>query len=893
MGHRITDFSIRHPKTVILMALIITALSLFRLNHVKVDTDPENMLDKNEWVRVFHNEVKQDFALSDMIVLGVVNEGDANGVFNPATLSKVYRITEGIKGIEGVVTQDIMALSTVDDIQQGGLGSVRFKYLMDGPVKTGDEALKIRDRAMANPLLYGTLVSEDGKALAIYIPIVEKKVANRVSKAVDALIAAEPKGQEKYYITGLPVAEDTFGIEMFNQMGISAPLAALVIFLLMLFFFRKLILVIAPMGVAILTILITMGTLIATGNTVHIMSSMIPIFLMPIAVVDSVHLLSVFFDRYQIYRDREKTLKVVMRELFTPMLYTSLTTLVGFGSLMMAPIPPVKVFGGFVALGVFVAWLLTVTLIPAYIMLFLPESKLENFGAVIDEKSSKARSPLAELLIMSGSFTRRRATPILLVTAIVLGISIYGITLIRINDNPVKWFVKSHPIRIADTILNKHFGGTYEAYLIFEPPATPQTLHRELEPTIHFLDQEAQSTEPAMASIIATLKDRLAAREKGEAAAEKPNPINVLEGLSQDLDKTTADVPEDNVALWDEIDTLSAGLEDERTSLNTFKDPATLRYIAKLQKHLAADPVVGKTNGFTDIIKKVNMELLGGKTEELRIPDSPAMVAQASLLFQGSHNPDFIWHLVTPDYRRLNLWLQLKSGDNRDMESVVKDTEAYLKNNPPPVPLNHAWAGLTYLNVVWQDRMVRGMLMSLASSYVVVLLMMMFLFRSILWGILSMIPLTVTISFIYGASGLIGKDYDMVMAILSSMTLGMSIDFAIHYIERARELYNMTHSWPKVSEIMSMAPARAITRNAIVIAVGFLPLLLSSLTPYKSVGVLLATIMILSGVGTLLILPALIEKMQKHLFKRIKEDEETAVDIDPVSMTIRVESEER
>lgn len=893
MGHRITDFSIRHPKTVILMALIITALSLFRLNHVKVDTDPENMLDKNEWVRVFHNEVKQDFALSDMIVLGVVNEGDANGVFNPATLSKVYRITEGIKGIEGVVTQDIMALSTVDDIQQGGLGSVRFKYLMDGPVKTGDEALKIRDRAMANPLLYGTLVSEDGKALAIYIPIVEKKVANRVSKAVDALIAAEPKGQEKYYITGLPVAEDTFGIEMFNQMGISAPLAALVIFLLMLFFFRKLILVIAPMGVAILTILITMGTLIATGNTVHIMSSMIPIFLMPIAVVDSVHLLSVFFDRYQIYRDREKTLKVVMRELFTPMLYTSLTTLVGFGSLMMAPIPPVKVFGGFVALGVFVAWLLTVTLIPAYIMLFLPESKLENFGAVIDEKSSKARSPLAELLIMSGSFTRRRATPILLVTAIVLGISIYGITLIRINDNPVKWFVKSHPIRIADTILNKHFGGTYEAYLIFEPPATPQTLHRELEPTIHFLDQETQSTEPAMASIIATLKDRLAAREKGEAAAEKPNPINVLEGLSQDLDKTTADVPEDNVALWDEIDTLSAGLEDERTSLNTFKDPATLRYIAKLQKHLAADPVVGKTNGFTDIIKKVNMELLGGKTEELRIPDSPAMVAQASLLFQGSHNPDFIWHLVTPDYRRLNLWLQLKSGDNRDMESVVKDTEAYLKNNPPPVPLNHAWAGLTYLNVVWQDRMVRGMLMSLASSYVVVLLMMMFLFRSILWGILSMIPLTVTISFIYGASGLIGKDYDMVMAILSSMTLGMSIDFAIHYIERARELYNMTHSWPKVSEIMSMAPARAITRNTIVIAVGFLPLLLSSLTPYKSVGVLLATIMILSGVGTLLILPALIEKMQKHLFKRIKEDEETAVDIDPVSMTIRVESEER
>jgi predicted RND superfamily exporter protein len=110
-----------------------------------------------------------------------------------------------------------------------------------------------------------------------------------------------------------------------------------------------------------------MGLLIGLGFTVHIMSSMIPIFLMPIAVVDSVHLLSEFADRYPHLGDRAKTIRVVMDDLLTPMYYTSLTSAAGFASLALAPIPPVRVFGVFVAVGIVLAFLLTITFIPAYI----------------------------------------------------------------------------------------------------------------------------------------------------------------------------------------------------------------------------------------------------------------------------------------------------------------------------------------------------------------------------------------------------------------------------------------------------------------------------------------------------------------------------------------------
>ena len=128
-----------------------------------------------------------------------------------------------------------------------------------------------------------------------------------------------------------------------------------------------------------------------------------------------------------------------------------------------------------------------------------------------------------------------------------------------------------------------------------------------------------------------------------------------------------------------------------------------------------------------------------------------------------------------------------------------------------------------------------------------------------------MIPLSVTILCTYGIVGLAGKDYDMPIAVLSSLTLGLSIDFAIHFIERFRSKYDTTGDFAKAAEEMFAEPARAIVRNSVIISVGFLPLLLSSLVPYKTVGVFLASIMLLSCTSTLMLLLPLISMLKKSL----------------------------
>jgi len=860
-GSKAAQLSIKSPRIVTVIMVAITVLLGALISMVQVDTDPENMLAENEPVRVFHNLTKKEFTLHDMVVLGVVNETHPDGVFNVETLKHVHELTEFARGLKDeerpewhVVERDLMAPGNVDTIEQAGLGQVRFEWLMKEPPQTREGALRIRDSAMNNPLLKGTLVSEDGKALGIYIPITSKDFAYHVrERLLEKIESLKGSSDDQYHITGLPVAEDTFGVEMFIQMAVSAPLAMMAIFILMLIFFRKAGLVVAPMIVAMVSVICTMGLLIGTGNTLHIMSSMIPIFLMPIAVVDSIHILSEFFDTYRHTRDRRKTTERVMDELFMPMLYTSLTSAAGFASLALTPIPPVRVFGLFVAFGIMAAWLVTILFIPAYIAM-LSEKQLSGLGEVPGKKGTLLTRHLRWL--SNVSYTKYKV--IIAVAALLLVVAVYGISRIEINDNPVKWFKKTHAIRVADRVLNRHFGGTYEAYLVLEGAAEGEKLSDVASAIRSRIESAPDNKENAVFTTQAFALIESAASETSDTENFFRILINAFNERIDSADDASYD-------LWaDALDQVEA----VKNRGQIFKRPDVLQYISNLQDSLMKSEVVGKSNSVSDLVKKVHQELFEGDPGHYSIPETIPAVAQSLISFQNSHKPDDLWHLITPDYRKANIWVQLKSGDNKDMERVVRAADEYLKENPAPAALKARWAGLTYLNIVWQDKMVWGMLKSFLSSFIVVFIMMTVLFRSPVWGILAMVPLSVTIAFIYGIIGIIGKDYDMPVAVLSSLTLGLAIDFAIHFLERSRMTYQKTGSWQKSVGQMFEEPARAISRNVIVIAVGFTPLLAAPLVPYNTVGIFLASIMAISGIATMYILPSLITVLEKRLFRK-------------------------
>jgi predicted RND superfamily exporter protein len=813
------------------------------LRPLTIDTDPENMLETGEPVRVFHNSMKKEFGLYDMVVVGVVNTSHPDGVFNVQTLKNVHELAGFAKKLSwekdgeqhGVIGVDLIAPSTVDNIEQAGLGTVRFEWLMPEPPFTAEDARKVGEKARRIPFLDDTMVSKDGKALALYLPISRKDISYKVASSLREKMASFD-AQEEYHITGLPIAQDQFGIEMFKQMAISAPLAMALIFILMWLFFRNVRFILSPMIVAMLAVIDTMGLLIVSGNTIHIMSSMIPIFIMPIAVLDAVHILSEFFDRYPHYRDRGAALSAVMTDLHKPMLFTSLTTAVGFASLALAPVPPVQIFGLFIGAGVLLAWLLTVTLVPAYIML-MPDKTLEGFGKT-DENEAKRRSPLDAALTWTGRFSYGKVRTVLLAVLVTTVVAVYGITRIQINDNPVKWFTPGHDIRVADRALNERFGGTYMAYLTLSADKGEESSDNG---AAALADRLVLLPEPAGSRMVEFL-----ASDSARDARNRGTLLGILILRAQEeLDAAVSDEE------WDAWDETLLTLERIEQEDEIFKDPEVLRYIESLQTYLGQTGLVGKSNSLSDIVKTVYRELLMGEDQAFRIPDTPAAVAQTLITFQNSHRPQDLWHFVTPDFHKTNLWLQLKSGDNVDMKAVTAAVDRFVSQNPPPVPLEHNWFGLTYINVVWQQKMVSGMLRAFLGSFLVVLAMMAFLFRSVWWGLLSMVPLTFTIAAIYGLIGLIGKDYDMPVAVLSSLSLGLAIDYAIHFLARSRDLREKHETWKETVTVVFGEPARCIARNVIVIGVGFLPLL---------------AILLLAGIATLVILPTLITVFEKQMF---------------------------
>ena len=810
-----------------------------------IDTDPENMLSSDAPARIFHNQTKTDFQMRDMIVVGLVSK---SSIFTPNALQVIEQLSTQILQIEGVIEQDLLSLSVVDNITQEVMGQeknsqgesngIRFEYLMKQAPTSIEGSLAIQQAVKRLPMLNNTLVSGDDKAIAIYVPIQAKDMSYNIAEKIRTISAnfpAELVAELDFHITGLPIAEDQFGYEMFVQMGVAAPLAGLAIFVLLWYFFRNFPLIIAPMVVAMATVIIIMGSLIGMGFTVHIMSSMIAIFLMPIAVVDSVHILSEFAEKYKTGDAAGDVVKGVMKHLYTPMLYTSVTSAIGFYSLMLTPIPPVKVFGAFIGTGILLAFALTIIYIPAYISRLKPETLAKLHDAIV-RMEKKGR--LASILERLGRFATQKTKFILIGFIALFLVSIEGVSRIEINDNPVNWFKADHEIRIADKVLNEHFAGTYDAWLVFKNNNGENKLAtKKFKEVLTTIDKGSESVKQIHTFI------------NNEQASFINQNLLVL------LDDLTFSASDEEQGWLEKLVNIADNAFNEN---KVFLDPTLLNWQSDFQQALLKTGLVGKSNGLADIVKTVNRELFSGEDKDFNIPTSSNGVAQTLLQYQSSHRPQDLWHFVTKDYQQSLLWLQMTSGDNQHTTKVVNWTETYIAENPMPKDISYQWAGKSYLNIVWQDAMVKGMVNSLLSSFVIVFLMMVLLFRSLKYGILAMLPLTLTISMIYGLIGWIGKDYDMPIAVLSALTLGLSIDFAIHFLQRARELEKELGSLTQALSAMFQEPSRAISRNAIVIAVGFTPLLLSPLMPYITVGFFLASIMALSALVTLVLLPALL-----------------------------------
>lgn len=735
MRTRLTEISLKRPWAVIIVTLIITLAFATQFPRMKTDTDPNNMLPETADVRVSNLEVEQIFGLhKDMMAVGVVND---SGIFNPETVNRMARLTEEIRGIDGVAAQDVTSFLVAANMATPPNGF------------SGEEITAMKGMVMGNPLMVGRFVSENGTTSAIYVPLNDGANGKEVADSIRQAVESEP-AEDTYYVAGDPVARDTFGSEMFLQMGLFSPMAGLIMMLMLYLMFRNWPLTFSIMGVAMISIVWTLGALIGLGYPVHIMSSMIPVFLMAIST-SSIHIFNEFYFCCGELNERRKAITRTMGVMGAPVAYTALVAAIGFSVLGIGDIIPVRVFGLFVAFGIAVITLLTFTFLPA-VMVLMGEKTLHRAA----RRESPEGNRVTNLLGRAGRFTLKRRYAVLLVGLLLVGLSVWGITKIRVNNNMVAWFKGGSDIRVADSVINDNLGGSSLAYMVAE----------------------------------------------GNGAG-------------------------------------------------SLDSPAALKYIAGLQSQLMTLAVVGNTYSVADSVKMANMMMSGNNPSAFSLPDAPEQVSQ--ILMSAARPSD-----LDKDREKANIQVQLKTWDASAMNDVLEKTDAYIAASPPPAGISFRPAGIAYFNKVWNDKVLGDMIRVFIIGTAIILLVLIFVFRSLKWAMVSFIPLLFTILFIFGAIGFLGKDFDMPIAVLSTLSLGLAVDFAIHFVRRYRQRLETDPDIECALLWTIVRPGKGIIRNAILFSATFSVMIFAALTPYITVGFFIMSIVMISAVLTLVYLPAVI-----------------------------------
>lgn len=295
------------------------------------------------------------------------------------------------------------------------------------------------------------------------------------------------------------------------------------------------------------------------------------------------------------------------------------------------------------------------------------------------------------------------------------------------------------------------------------------------------------------------------------------------------------------------------------------KDPKVLQAIDLLQRDLAGQSLVGTTLSVADYLKRINRVMTSNEASAEVLPQEADLAGQYLMAFSMGARPSDLNRVVDYDYQRANVLLQLRSGDAQMMQRVEDRVNTLVREHRMPFTVQAA--GPAHFNLVWNQEVLKDMILGFVIALLVVFAVLAADFRSLKWALVAYVPLLLTVLVIFGALGWLGRDVDMPVAVLSCLSLGMAVDFAIHFVTRYRQRCEDTAPGRMPTDAeramhlqwVVQWPGKGIVRNALMFAVAFAVMLAAPLTPYITVGAFIVSMMTLSALASVTLLPALIK----------------------------------
>ncbi len=304
-------------------------------------------------------------------------------------------------------------------------------------------------------------------------------------------------------------------------------------------------------------------------------------------------------------------------------------------------------------------------------------------------------------------------------------------------------------------------------------------------------------------------------------------------------------------------------------SPDSIKNMDVLRRMDALSAFIKkADPSVGKVQSIVDVIKVMNRVIDNDNPKSEILPDSSEAAAQFLMLYGMSGDEKDLRRLVDADYQRAVITIFIKTDDHNVMKKLVRSVDDESKRIFAGVPAQVEVGGGVTSAIALNETMVKGKVHSLIQIAALVLVITALALRSLVAGLLVLLPLATAALMNLGIMGWTGVSLTMGTAAISAMAVGIGADYAIYFIFRVREQLRRTGDLREACAAALTTSGKAIAYVATAVAAGYLCLPLSLFKMHVLLGVLVALTMVIASAATLAFLPAVLIWVQPKFLTR-------------------------
>ncbi len=487
---------LKNPKFIILI-LFITLISFgYYSKDFRLDASSETLLIEDDPDLEYLREITDRYGSKEFLVLTYTpNEGMVTNTSINNLLSLKYKI-QSLDWVHSVITLlDIPLLNNTDAPLQERLKS--FKTLKDEDVDKNrgfEEILK-------SPVFRNFVISEDGKTSGIIVNIKQnpplEDIKNRSNKEVDEYRDQIKKQNHKnileirnviksyddigkIYLGGIPMIADDMMTFIKSDIIVFGLGVLLFIIATLWFVFRRLIWIVVPISSCFFSVIIMMGLLGLLGWKVTVISSNFIALMLILTMAMNIHM-STRFLQFRKDNPNKTTLEILVlttSKMFWPILYTVLTTIIAFLSLIFSDIKPIIDFGWMMTLGLITSFIITFTLLPT-LLNFTPT---KNILIKRDEGS--------RLTKFFGNLSINYQTPIFIITFIIIVLSIFGVSKLEVENSFINYFSKNTEIYKGMKLIDDELGGTTPLEVILK---FPKNKNERVEENDDFEDWDNES----------------------------------------------------------------------------------------------------------------------------------------------------------------------------------------------------------------------------------------------------------------------------------------------------------------------------------------------------------------------------------------------------------------